>query len=170
MKTSGSSTVPRVFHIIPLIAAERQIILSPERGDEFTTDQLNLSARKSMREFCRERPSTGRTTAMPSIATPIIPTYGWRSPVRNRTSGSNAMNSKSVVARPAGTSASLSESAGANALESESVSGLVLANAIIATGSEHAIASQTQIQTASVNPNATTIDEGVGANESGAAL
>lgn len=37
---------------------ERQVILSPERGDELTTDQLSLSARKSMREFCRDRPST----------------------------------------------------------------------------------------------------------------
>jgi hypothetical protein len=37
---------------------ERQIILSPERGDELSTEQLSLSARKSMREFCRERPST----------------------------------------------------------------------------------------------------------------
>jgi Zn-finger nucleic acid-binding protein len=36
---------------------ERQIIISPERGDELSKEQLSLGARRSMREFCRSRPS-----------------------------------------------------------------------------------------------------------------
>jgi len=36
---------------------ERQIIISPEHGDELSTEQLSLGARRSMREFCRDRPS-----------------------------------------------------------------------------------------------------------------
>jgi TfoX/Sxy family transcriptional regulator of competence genes len=36
---------------------ERQIIISPEHGDELSREQLSLGARRSMREFCRDRPS-----------------------------------------------------------------------------------------------------------------
>jgi len=36
---------------------ERQIIISPERGDELSKEQLSLGARRSMREFVRDRPS-----------------------------------------------------------------------------------------------------------------
>ena len=36
---------------------ERQIIISPERGDELSERELSLGARRSMREFCRDRPS-----------------------------------------------------------------------------------------------------------------
>ena len=36
---------------------ERQIIISPENGDELSKRELSLGARRSMREFCRDRPS-----------------------------------------------------------------------------------------------------------------
>ena len=36
---------------------ERQIIISPEHGDELSRQELSLGARRSMREFCRDRPS-----------------------------------------------------------------------------------------------------------------
>ena len=36
---------------------ERQIIISPEHADELSTEQLSLGTRRSMREFCRDRPS-----------------------------------------------------------------------------------------------------------------
>lgn len=36
---------------------ERQIIISPENGDELSKQELSLGARRSMREFCRDRPS-----------------------------------------------------------------------------------------------------------------
>lgn len=36
---------------------ERQIIISPEHADELSTEQLSVGARRSMREFCQDRPS-----------------------------------------------------------------------------------------------------------------
>jgi hypothetical protein len=36
---------------------ERQIIISPERGDELSRQELSVGARRSMREFSRDRPS-----------------------------------------------------------------------------------------------------------------
>lgn len=36
---------------------ERQIIISPENGDELSRQELSLGARRSMREFSRDRPS-----------------------------------------------------------------------------------------------------------------
>jgi TfoX/Sxy family transcriptional regulator of competence genes len=36
---------------------ERQIIISPEHGDELSRQELSLGARRSMREFSRDRPS-----------------------------------------------------------------------------------------------------------------
>jgi TfoX/Sxy family transcriptional regulator of competence genes len=36
---------------------ERQIIISPEHGDELSRQELSVGARRSMREFSRDRPS-----------------------------------------------------------------------------------------------------------------
>lgn len=36
---------------------EKQVILSPERGDELTDREMSLAVRKSMSEFTKERPS-----------------------------------------------------------------------------------------------------------------
>jgi hypothetical protein len=37
---------------------EKQVIFSPERGDELTDREMSLAVRKSMSEFTKDRPST----------------------------------------------------------------------------------------------------------------